>query len=387
MLLIATTIFATAGAQTQKELGRLMRERGEYYFTLTVEKPTQIQAISEICSVDGTDGKTVVAYANQKEYDRLLKAGYKPELQTPPCMQEETVMWDGSDRATYAWDSYPTYDAYQSMMEAFPSQAEQTGNRSCTLLNLGTLNSGRKILGVRLNNGNPDGKPRFLYSSTMHGDEVTGMMLMLRLIDEFCTSNDSRIVNLLNNLLTVSADLFYIDWRRMQITSTIAGVGNITTNAGHTDSKGAELNIVARPVKGLQFTANYGYTYARFLSYEKSKTVSYTNNRLPLVPNHTLSLDANYTINPTGWLDRVMFNVGLRGLGRIYWAEDNLVSQDFYTLLNAKVALTKGIVTWEVWGKNLTNTDYMAYGFKSSSGNYAQAGRPLMFGTTIELNF
>ena len=185
----------------------------------------------------------------------------------------------------------------------------------------------------------------------------------------------------------MSADLFYIDWRRMQITSTIAGVGNITTNAGHTDSKGAELNIVARPVKGLQFTANYGYTYARFLSYEKSKTVSYTNNRLPLVPNHTLSLDANYTINPTGWLDRVMFNVGLRGLGRIYWAEDNLVSQDFYTLLNAKVALTKGIVTWEVWGKNLTNTDYMAYGFKSSSGNYAQAGKPLMFGTTIELNF
>ena len=57
-------------------------------------------------------------------------------------------------------------------------------------------------------------------------------------------------INLLNNLVTVSADLFYIDWRHMQITSTIAGVGNITTNAGHTDSKGAELNIVARPAKG-----------------------------------------------------------------------------------------------------------------------------------------
>ena len=194
-------------------------------------------------------------------------------------------------------------------------------------------------------------------------------------------------VNLLNNLLTVSADLFYIDWRHMQITSTIEGVGNITTNAGHTDSKGAELNLIVRPVSGLQFTANYGYTFARFLSYVKSETVDYTNNRLPMVPNHTLSLDANYTINPTGWLDRVMFNVGMRGLGRIYWAEDNVVSQDFYALLNAKVALTKGMVTWEVWGKNLTDTNYMAYGFKSSSGNYAQAGKPLMFGTTIELNF
>ena len=106
-----------------------------------------------------------------------------------------------------------------------------------------------------------------------------------------------------------------------------------------------------------------------------------------MVPNHTLSIDGNYTINPQGWLDRIMINVGLRGLGRIYWAEDNLVSQDFYALLNAKVALTKGIVTWELWGKNLTDTNYMAYGFKSSSGNYAQAGKPLTFGTTIEINF
>ena len=200
ILLLIVTVFGTLKAQTQKELKQLMHERGEYYFTLTVDKPTEIQAINEICSVDGFKDKTVVCYANQKQYDKLLAAGYKLMLQTPPSMLDEAVMWDGSNRAAYEWDSYPTYDAYQSMMEAFPSQAQATGNRSCTLLDLGTLNSGRKILGVRLNNGNPEGKPRFLYSSTMHGDEVTGMMLMLRLIDEFCTSNDSQILNLLNNL-------------------------------------------------------------------------------------------------------------------------------------------------------------------------------------------
>ena len=197
-LLCITFLSGTILAQSQRELGQLMRERGEYYFTLNVNDPSEIQSISNICSVDGTDGRTVVAYANQKEYEKLLQAGYHPQLQTPPCMLEETVMWDGSNRAAYDWDSYPTYDAYQSMMEAFPSQA--LNDRSCTLLDLGTLNSGRKILGVRLNNGQPDGKPKFLYSSTMHGDEVTGMMLMLRLIDEFCTSTDSRIVNLLENL-------------------------------------------------------------------------------------------------------------------------------------------------------------------------------------------
>ena len=195
-------------------------------------------------------------------------------------------------------------------------------------------------------------------------------------------------INMLDNKLTVSADLFYIDWREMQITSTIQGVGNITTNAGHTDSKGGEITISARPLKGLQFNMSYGYTYARFLSYKKSDAVDYTHNRLPLVPNHTLGANVNYTYNPTsGFFDRIVFNVSTTGLGRIYWAEDNVVSQNFYALLNAKVALTHGKFTWELWGKNLTNTDYMAYGFKSSTGNYAQAGKPLMFGTTIEMNF
>ena len=200
ILLLALALLIGEALSAQQDLNTLMRERGEYYFTLSVDDPAQIQELGRVCSIDGTDGHTVVAYANQQEYDRLLSLGYQPNLQTPPCMQEETVMWDGTDRASYAWDSYPTYDAYQSMMEAFPSQAQATGNRSCTLLDLGTLNSGRKILGVRLNNGQPDGKPKFLYSSTMHGDEVTGMMLMLRLIDEFCTSTDTRIVNLLNSL-------------------------------------------------------------------------------------------------------------------------------------------------------------------------------------------
>ena len=105
ILLCVAAISGTLGAQNQRELGQLMRDRGEYYFTLSVDNPTEIQAINEICSVDGTDGRTVVAYANQRQYEKLLQAGYHPQLQTPPCMLEETVMWDGNNRATYEWQN------------------------------------------------------------------------------------------------------------------------------------------------------------------------------------------------------------------------------------------------------------------------------------------
>ena len=190
-----------------------------------------------------------------------------------------------------------------------------------------------------------------------------------------------------NGRLTAEADLFYIDWRHMQTTYTVPGVGNVIANAGHTDSKGFELSLAYHPIKSLQLNLNYGYTHARYLEYKKSAREDFSGNRLPMVPNHTLSLYGTYTIMPAGWFDKIIFNTGLTGLGRIYWADDNIVRQNFYATLNAKVSLTKGIFTWEIWGKNLTATDYMAYGFKASLGNYAQRGKPLTFGTAVSVSF
>ena len=193
-LLFAVLVGGNLSAQT--DLERLMRSRGEYYFTITVQQPTEIQAISDLCSVAGTDGKTVVCFANQNEYEMLLEQGFQPKLQTPPSMLEEPIMWDGSHRETYDWDAYPTYEAYESMMRSFAAEHPE----HCTYFELGTLASGRKLMFCRINNGHPEGKPRFLYTSTMHGNETTGFMLLLRLIDDLCTSDSERIQNLINNL-------------------------------------------------------------------------------------------------------------------------------------------------------------------------------------------
>ena len=235
LFFLVSAFCVTMEAQTQNDLKQLMRNRGEYYFTLNVDDPTEIQAISEICSVDGTDGKTVVAYANQKEYERLIKAGYQPQFQTPPSLREEATMWKGGDRATYDWNSYLTYGDYVSMMEGFPNSV--TNGANCTFLDLGTLSTTnhRRILGVRLYKGNPDGKPKFLYTSTMHGDEVTGMILMLRLINEFCTSTDTRIQNILENV-----DLFIFPCTNPD--GTYNGGNNTVNGAKRYNGNDVDLN-------------------------------------------------------------------------------------------------------------------------------------------------
>ena len=232
-LFCAAILSGTTMAQSQEELQQLMRDRGEYYFTLSVDDPAQIQELGRICSVDGTDGRTVVAYANQNEYDRLLSLGFQPELQTPPSMRANVTMWNG--QGTYNWDAYLTYPQYVAMMEGFPDKAVE--GRSCTLFSLGTLatSNQRQLLGVRINNGSPEGKPKFLYTSTMHGDEITGMILMLRLIDELCTSTDSRIVDLVND----------IDIYIMPLTNpdgTYKGGNNTVNNAQRYNGHNIDLN-------------------------------------------------------------------------------------------------------------------------------------------------
>ena len=193
--------------------------------------------------------------------------------------------------------------------------------------------------------------------------------------------------NLFGNRLTTELALFYIDWRHQQVNFTVPGVGNILHNAAHSDSKGMELTVNARPLQGFDVQMSYGYTYARFLDYHKSDKIDYSNNKLPLVPRNTFGLQASYTMMPAGHiLDQLTLSAGLTGIGKIYWAEDNEVSQNFYMLLNAKLSATRGIFTWELWGKNLTETKYLAYYFKAPT-DFAQRGKPISLGTSIIVNF
>lgn len=185
--------------------------------------------------------------------------------------------------------------------------------------------------------------------------------------------------------LSVDAAVFYTDWRDTQLTYTYTGIGTLTTNAGHADSKGFELTLAATPTGGLRLDLSYGYTYARFISYHKTADTDYSGNRLPMVPQNTLGANACYTIRHAGWFDRIVLNVGANALGTVCWAEDNVVRQPFYAVANAKMALTKGIVTLELWGKNLTSTSYLANVMTVSTGTYAQRGKPLTMGVAASL--
>jgi len=198
IMLLAVVFCGNIYAQkSQQELTQLMQQRNEYYFTFNLNGNDDLNAIAHAISVDRVDGNVVTAYANNYDFANFQKLGYEVTFLMPPSLIEKVEMWDGSNRAEYDWDSYPTYSAYEDMMFQFATDHPD----KCEIITLGTLPSNRKIMVAHLNNGSGEGKPKFLYTSTIHGDETTGWIMMLRLIDYLLENpNEPEVQTVMENL-------------------------------------------------------------------------------------------------------------------------------------------------------------------------------------------
>ncbi|MGI6718741.1 MAG: M14 family zinc carboxypeptidase [Bacteroidales bacterium] len=188
-------------AQTQNYFD--FSKRGEVFFSFSkTEANDQLSKLNNIISIDKIEDDVVYAYANEQEFLSFLEFNVEPTVLTAPSMIEKGYKMYSLDqylsKETYEWDSYPTYDAYVQMMNDFA-----TNNPSlCGVEEIGTTVHNRKLLLCKItSNLNPNSKTRILLTSSMHGDETTGYVLMLRLIDYLLSnySSDNRIKNILDN--------------------------------------------------------------------------------------------------------------------------------------------------------------------------------------------
>ncbi len=192
-----------------------------------------------------------------------------------------------------------------------------------------------------------------------------------------------------NNSIHTDIAVFYIDWLSQQIYQTVpSGRGSMLKNAGISESKGFEFTFTHKPIKQLQLTANYGFTQAKFISFEDTlKDLNYNEMYIPYVPKHTVSGQISFTHNCKFIaIDKIRINLIYRGNGDIYWNEENTDMQKFYNLLDAKISFIKKGFQFDVWGRNLLNTQYHSFYFSALENEYVQTGRPLQFGVNLSLS-
>ena len=174
----------------------------EHYFRFVETDKNVINGtITKIISIDNIKADTVYAYANNKELESFKKFGYKIEFLPAPSISDSKVINMATDITQMSsWDRYPTYEVYRAMMKKF----EQDFPSLCKLDSIGTTVEGRKLYVLKISDNvtTNELEPEVFYTSTMHGDEVTGFVLMLRLIDYFLNnySTDSRIKSMVDNM-------------------------------------------------------------------------------------------------------------------------------------------------------------------------------------------
>ena len=190
--------------------------------------------------------------------------------------------------------------------------------------------------------------------------------------------------------LALDVAAFWVECRDQQLTVFPDGLttGRMMSNAGKSRSRGVEVAatwdaLSLMSMSHLRFTANYGYTHAQFEEFNDGVN-DYSGNYLPYAPQHTISLGATYDWWIGGRvLDEIVLSASWQGAGKIYWNEANTLHQNFYSLLNASVELRKGDFSLSLWGRNLTDTDYYTFYFKSMNNNFLNHGKPIRLGVTL----
>ncbi len=199
-----------------------------------------------------------------------------------------------------------------------------------------------------------------------------------------------------NGRLLADLAVFLINTHDQQLAQfASSGLGRVTVNAGKSRSYGAEVSLRWQTTDALSFTANYGYTHATFRGADNEDVLDggsmlfLKDKYVPFVPQHTLMLGGQYvfTLKDGYFVDNIILNADYRGAGRIYWDVQNEFNQDFYGILNARLAFLHKGSELALWANNIFNKDYDAFSFETMNKRFRQRGTPVQVGVDLRLRF
>jgi hypothetical protein len=209
-------------------------QNGQVYFKFKTPSRAELQEISRLVSIDNVRPDAVFAYATDSQFEYFRTLGYDYVILPNPGTMIVPRMGDTREEIL-EWDSYPTYEAYVDMMYQFATDYPDL----CVVENIGYSVEGREILfaGISANINSEQSEPEVMYSSSMHGDETTGFILMLRLIDSLLVSygTNPQLTNMLDNMEIWINPLANPD-------GTYAGGNNTVYGATRYNANGADLN-------------------------------------------------------------------------------------------------------------------------------------------------
>ena len=278
MLLTSSTLFSQKNNNLQKA-NQYLASKGEVIFTFKATSQKQFYELNEFLSVShrrvDQQELEVEAYANKAQFEKFLTYGLPFNVTSADneIAQEVRPMKNGKIAGSWdtTWDAYPQYSEYVAKMNYWAT----TYPNLCTLQNIGATPNGRALYVLKIsdNASADETEPEFLYTSSMHGDEITGYPTMLHFIDYLLTNYGSlsEVTNLVNGTELYICPLANPDGSYKTAGNDIMNsVGNTATRA---NAVGVDLNRnYPDPIGGIHPDAlAYQTETLAFLNFEKNR--------------------------------------------------------------------------------------------------------------------
>src|SRR5690606_7152017 len=163
-----------------------------------------------------------------------------------------------------------------------------------------------------------------------------------------------------DRMLSVNGAVFQTDYDdRQEFILIVAEGAQALINIPKSRVRGAELEVAARPVEGLELQASLGLMDTKIrqfdgTAYGFSPTTVFVGNQLPFAYGWSYTLAAQYRVPVYGDFDLVT-RVDYSGKGDMAWHLDGFDTQPSVHLVNARVSLETEQIQFTIWAENLFN--------------------------------
>jgi iron complex outermembrane recepter protein len=188
------------------------------------------------------------------------------------------------------------------------------------------------------------------------------------------------------NRLYFTITAFFTSVNNAQVpTLVLPDAITVTKNTGKLNSKGFELELLSKPVKGLEAGYSVGYVNATYQSLKTSgngQAVNLDGRKQIFTPDlsSVFTLQYSYLIN-----SRRQLSLIARGewfyLGRRYFDLANTIQQSPHHLLNTRIGISQKHIELFFWSRNITNKKYIEYAYDFGAVHLAD---PRTYGVTIK---
>ena len=158
----------------------IIDRRGEVYVSIPRNTYKSVKNFDFQSRIDKFTADSIFLYLGKDDRAFISMAGEDIHILSAPSELHSATMSDSPDDVLQGI-AYPDYRTYLNIMKSFGENWPEI----CKIDTIGYSEKGRLILSARIGKrlNAPGEVPLVFYSSSIHGDELTGFSLMLRLID------------------------------------------------------------------------------------------------------------------------------------------------------------------------------------------------------------